>query len=83
MMARRKNPLALEQALLAGWSRPIDPLWHTLKTGDRLRVTFPDGIELAGTLDARTPDSTVVWVVADGSGRRMLHPGDGLAVVRA
>ncbi|WP_077488115.1 hypothetical protein [Sinomonas mesophila] len=82
-MARRKNGLALEQALLSTSTRPIDPVWHTLDTGDRVRVTFPDGIELDGTFDARTPDSTVVWIVADGGGRRMLHPGDGLAVVLA
>ena len=82
-MARRKNGLAVDQnALLPGWPRPIDPVWHTLEPGDQLRVTFPDGVELDGIFDARTPDSAVVWVLADGSGRRMLHLVDWIACPR-
>src|SRR5689334_21661018 len=70
-----------EAAPRAGETRPpggIDSSWSGIERGQRLRVRFPDGRQLTGTVDALTADLEAVWVLTDGDGRRMLHPADGL-----
>ena len=79
-MARGRNRLAVELQRFPLAARAVDPAWHEVMTGDDVLVTLPGGHELRGTLDARTADSSVVWILVEGDGRRMLHPGDGLAV---
>ncbi|WP_334172611.1 hypothetical protein [Sinomonas sp.] len=57
--------------------------WHTVGTGDRVLVTFPDGRRVLGRVDGMTSDLGVVWVIADGNHRRMLYPAEGLTVAPA
>ena len=81
-MVRRRNSWD-PYATTASGPRAVDPAWHSAQAGDRVRVAFPDGTELEGTIDVRTPDAAVVWILVEGGERRMIHPGDGLALAPA
>lgn len=63
-------------------ARPHAAEWESVRSGDRVALTLADGSVIAGTIDAMTGDRETVWTTEKGLGRRMIHPGDGIAVCR-
>lgn len=55
--------------------------WSALSVGDRVVVTEPGRPGCRATVDTKTADSTVVWVVDDGGQRRAFDHREGIDLV--
>jgi hypothetical protein len=54
--------------------------WDDVEVGDTVEIRSTRHVLHRGLVDARTPDGTVVWVIAPAGGRRMFHIADGYAL---
>lgn len=71
---RRGTPLP---DTLDAWVIPED--WGTINVGSSVEVVITAYHSYVGRIDAKTPDSAVVWVVsAEGHGRQMYGHRDGI-----
>lgn len=52
--------------------------WHGFDTGHLVDVHLPDGFSFPGTVDAKTADSSVIWVRSDAGTRRMFGRFEGV-----
>lgn len=53
--------------------------WSALSVGSAVEVIPPVGPSYRGRVDAKTPDSEIIWVVGlGGSGRRMVGNREGV-----
>ena len=53
--------------------------WKAISVGSAVEVGLTDGHSYVGRIDAKTPDSAVVWVVSSaGLGRQMYGNSDGV-----
>lgn len=58
--------------------------WSAIGVGSTVRVTPPAGMPYFGRVDAKTPDSEIVWVLSlEGSGRQMHGNLDGVSLLPA
>lgn len=58
--------------------------WSAIGVGSTVRVTPSAGMPYFGRVDAKTPDSEIVWVLSlEGSGRQMLGNLDGVSLLPA
>ncbi|MDP9696767.1 UNVERIFIED_ORG: hypothetical protein J2X79_004350 [Arthrobacter globiformis] len=55
--------------------------WSALSVGDRVVVTEPGRQGFQATVDTKTADSAVVWVVDDGGQRRAFDHREGVDLV--
>ncbi|MFF2243900.1 hypothetical protein ACFVTM_06925 [Arthrobacter sp. NPDC058130] len=59
------------------WVSPED--WSSIEVGSTVEVVISAHHSHVGRVDAKTPDSTIVWVVsATGHGRQMYGHRDGI-----
>ncbi|MDQ0925558.1 hypothetical protein QF038_004066 [Pseudarthrobacter sp. W1I19] len=55
--------------------------WSGIAVGSAVEVILPAVPAYRGRVDAKTPDSAIVWVVSlDGSGRQMHSNRDGISL---
>ena len=67
----------------AGQDHPAQG-WSDIAVGSTVSVTPPAGPPYLGRIDAKTPDSGIVWVVSlEGSGRQMIGNRDGVSLLPA
>jgi hypothetical protein len=61
------------------YRRPVVADWRELIEGDSILLVGPGKatVEAAGTVDAITPDGELIWILQNGTGRRMYHRIDG------
>jgi hypothetical protein len=53
--------------------------WSAIAVGSAVEVILPEGPPYRGRVDAKTPDSGIVWVVSlGGTGRQMHGNRDGV-----
>jgi hypothetical protein len=53
--------------------------WTGIAVGAAVEVILPEGAAYSGRVDAKTPDSAIVWVVSlRGTGRQMHGNRDGV-----
>ena len=53
--------------------------WSAIAVGSAVEVILPEGPAYRGRVDAKTPDSGIVWVVSlGGTGRQMHGDRDGV-----
>lgn len=52
--------------------------WSAIAVGAAVEVIPPVGPSYGGRIDAKTPDSEIVWVVSDGTGRQMHGNREGV-----
>ena len=58
--------------------------WSALEVGSAVSVTPQAGVPYLGRVDAKTPDSGIVWVLSlEGSGRQMHGNLDGVSMLPA
>jgi hypothetical protein len=58
--------------------------WSAIEVGSTVSVTPPAGVPYLGRVDAKTPDSGIVWVLSlEGSGRQMHGHLDGVRLLPA
>jgi len=58
--------------------------WSAILVGSTVSVTPPAGLPYLGRVDAKTPDSGIVWVLSlEGSGRQMIGNTDGVSLLPA
>ena len=58
--------------------------WSAIGVGSTVKVTPPAGMPYFGRVDAKTPDSEIVWVLSlEGSGRQMHGNLDGVSLLPA
>ena len=56
--------------------------WSDIAVGSTVSVTPQAGPPYLGRVDAKTPDSGIVWVVSlEGSGRQMIGNRDGVSLL--
>jgi hypothetical protein len=59
------------------WASPED--WSSIKVGSTVEVVISAHHSHMGRVDAKTPDSAIVWVVSTtGHGRQMYGNRDGI-----
>lgn len=59
------------------WGSPED--WSKIEVGSTVEVVISAHHSLEGRVDAKTPDSAIVWVVSTtGHGRQMYGHRDGI-----
>ncbi|WP_423182886.1 hypothetical protein [Arthrobacter sp. NyZ413] len=57
--------------------------WTGLEVGVDVEVQLPNRPAYLGEIDAKSPDSKIVWVISkDGSGRKMYGDWEGVSVYR-
>jgi hypothetical protein len=58
--------------------------WSGIAVGSAVEVILPEGPAYRGRVDAKTPDSAIVWVVSlDGTGRQMHGNCEGISLYPA
>lgn len=58
--------------------------WSELSVGDDVDVQYPDGQVEKAKIDAKSPDSKIVWLVSyAGQGRRMYGDWEGVCLSSA
>ncbi len=63
-----------------GYRPPVVPDWRELVEGDSITLLPPNSHDdsISGTVDAVSPDGSILWLVQKGpAGRRMFHHIDG------
>ncbi|MFM9272343.1 hypothetical protein [Pseudarthrobacter sp. NKDBFgelt] len=55
--------------------------WAALDNGDFVLLSAPNGQRIAGTVEDRTEDSTIIWVRNLHNERKLFHIDDGYKVV--
>jgi hypothetical protein len=54
--------------------------WKALRSNDRVAVYRGDQLLYKATVDEKTHDSSVIWVLPDDGTRRLLHIDDGISI---
>lgn len=58
--------------------------WSTLSRGQHVAFTHRSDGPVAGAVEMRSDDASVVWIQLDnGAGRRLIHCDDGYRLKRA
>ncbi|GAA1111169.1 hypothetical protein [Arthrobacter flavus] len=58
--------------------------WATLRRGQRVAFNHDSDGPVAGVVEMRTDDASVLWIqLNEGAGRRLIHREDGYRLKRA
>ncbi|MHA7140107.1 MULTISPECIES: hypothetical protein [unclassified Arthrobacter] len=58
--------------------------WSTLRRGQRVAFNHDSDGPVAGVVEMRTDDASVLWIqLNEGAGRRLIHCEDGYRLKRA
>ncbi|MET4093340.1 hypothetical protein ABIB51_000244 [Arthrobacter sp. UYCu712] len=78
---RRCRPGAATAEINAAWAPAED--WSALSVGSYADVATPEQHPYVGRVDAKTPDSSIVWAISAGQARRMFGHRDGVRLQTA
>ncbi len=56
--------------------------WSELNPGDRVTVSLPGRRGFQATVESKTENSNVIWVLPDGDFRRAFHCREGVFMIR-
>jgi hypothetical protein len=55
--------------------------WSQFRVGEDVEVQYPDGHVEKATVDAKSPDSKIVWLLSHaGQGRKMYGDWEGISL---
>lgn len=61
---------------------PLEPLWPLVDIGTLVSVSLKGRIEHSGTVDDKSYDGSVVWILSSSGQRRLFHIGDGYHLMK-
>lgn len=63
-------------------NRPVQQNWTDLQPGERVIVYLDERRNFLATIESKTENSSVVWVLPDGDSRRAYHYREGVFMMR-